>query len=52
MYTLAFIKQFLAKTLNIIINQITGSNLSANTSATLSEGELQNLLAITKEING
>lgn len=53
MHTLAYIKAFLAKTLNSIINQITGdSNLSTSTSAALSEGEIQNLLTIAKEING
>lgn len=52
MYTLSYIKAFLVKNLNSIINQITGSNLSTNTSAALSEGEVQNLLVIAKKING
>lgn len=51
MYTLSYVKAFLVKNLNSIINQITGSTLSTDTNASLSEGEVQNLLAIAKEIN-
>ena len=53
MYTLSYIKAFLVKNLNSIINQITGSTLSTDTNLSLSEGEIQNLLAIAKKkING
>lgn len=50
MYTLSYIKAFLVKNLNSIINQITGSTLSTDTNASLSEGEIQNLLAIAKKL--
>lgn len=52
MYILAYISTFFAKTLNSIVNEITRSNLSETTGETLSYQEVENLLVISKEING